>query len=109
MTTATHGFIRQIDRAAIYISHNWLKVFLVAYGAWVLMPFLAPPLMQIGATGPANALYTFYSFFCHQLPERSLFFFGPKPMYTLQEIGQIWPTTNAIILRQFVGNAEMGW
>jgi len=30
-------------------------------------------------------------------------------MYSLQEIGAVWPTDNAIILRQFVGNAEMGW
>ena len=66
-------------------------------------------LVQFGASGPAEAIYSLYSLFCHQLPERSLFFFGPKPMYTLQEIGQVWPTDNAQILRQFIGNAQMGW
>lgn len=106
---ATRGFIKTIDRASIYIARNWLAVFLVAYGIWVLTPFVAPILMEVGASGPANAIYSIYSLFCHQLPERSLFFFGPKPMYSLAEIGKVWPTDNAIILRQFVGNEAMGW
>jgi uncharacterized membrane protein len=105
----TRGIIKAVDRATLYVSRNWLTVFLVVYGIWVLTPLTAPLLMQVGATGPANAVYLIYSMFCHQLPERSFFFFGPKPMYSLQEIARVWPTDNAIILRQFVGNAEMGW
>jgi len=106
---ASRGLIKSVDRATLYISRNWLIVFLIVYGIWVLTPITAPILMQMGATGPANAVYLIYSMFCHQLPERSFFLFGPKPMYTLQEIASVWPTDNAIILRQFVGNAEMGW
>ena len=112
MTTsypASRGLIKTVDRATLYVSRNWLVVFLVFYGVWVLAPLTAPLLMQLGATGPASAVYLIYSLFCHQLPERSFFFFGPKPMYNLQEIGAVWPTDNAIILRQFVGNAQMGW
>ena len=112
MTTsypASRGLIKTVDRATLYVSRNWLVVFLVFYGVWVLAPLTAPLLMQLGATGPASAVYLIYSLFCHQLPERSFFFFGPKPMYSLQEIGAVWPTDNAIILRQFVGNAQMGW
>ena len=106
---ASRGLIKSVDRATLYISRNWLIAFLIVYGVWVLTPITAPILMQMGATGPANAVYLIYSLFCHQLPERSFFFFGPKPMYSLQEIASVWPTDNAIILRQFVGNAEMGW
>ena len=106
---ASRGLIKSVDRATLYISRNWLIAFLIVYGVWVLTPITAPILMQVGATGPANAVYLIYSMFCHQLPERSFFFFGPKPMYSLQEIASVWPTDNAIILRQFVGNAEMGW
>jgi uncharacterized membrane protein len=65
--------------------------------------------MQAGATGPANGVYFIYSFFCHQLPERSLFFFGPQTMYSLDQIGAVWSTENQLVLRQFIGNPEMGW
>ena len=106
---AIRGMVKQIDRAAIAFAQDWLKYFVIVYGIWVLAPFAAPVLMQVGATGPAQAVYNIYSLFCHQLPERSLFFFGPKPMYGLQEIGQVWSTANANVLRQFIGNGQMGW
>lgn len=103
------GLVKTIDRAALFVARDWLKLFIVGYGLWVLLPFAAPPLMAAGATAPAQAIYALYSLFCHQLPERSLFLFGPKPMYTLPEIGQYWSTENAVVLRQFVGNASIGW
>lgn len=57
-----------------------------------------------------NAIYFIYSFFCHQLPERSFFFFGERSMYSLAEIQATWQnTTNPMILRQFTGNESMGW
>ena len=60
--------------------------------------------------GAANAIYTFYSFQCHQLPERSYFLFGPKAMYSLPEIQAAWQNTNnPIILRKFIGNETLGW
>jgi uncharacterized membrane protein len=89
---------------------HWFVVFMVVYGAWVLTPFLAPLFMQMGWEGPGRAIYLFYSFFCHQLPERSLFLFGPRSMYTLEEIQSAWQNTaNPLLLRQFIGNADMGW
>jgi uncharacterized membrane protein len=30
-------------------------------------------------------------------------------MYSLDQIGQVWSTDSQLVLRQFVGNAEMGW
>ncbi len=65
--------------------------------------------MHIGATGPADALYFFYSFLCHQLPERSIFFFGPQPMYSYAQIKAVWPLDGFEGLRQFIGNPEMGY
>lgn len=54
--------------------------------------------------------YFIYSFFCHQLPERSFFLSGQKAMYSLPEIQVVWQnTTNPMLLRQFVGNESMGW
>jgi uncharacterized membrane protein len=80
------------------------------YGAWVFIPFSAPLFMHLGWTSIGKAIYFVYSFFCHQLPERSFFFFGEKSMYSLAEIQTAWQnTTNPMILRQFTGNELMGW
>ena len=66
--------------------------------------------MKLGWSGAGNAVYFVYSFFCHQLPERSFFFFGEKTMYPLSEIQSIWQdTANPMILRKFIGNETMGW
>ncbi len=98
-----------VDRFAAWTGRHWLSLFLVVYGAWVLAPFLAPLFMRMGAIAPALGLYTIYSYFCHQLPERSLFFFGPQPMYSLAQIKAAWPLDGFDGLRQFVGNSAMGY
>lgn len=93
-----------------WISNHWFGTFLIIYGIWVWLPFLAPMLMNLGLTSAGNIVYFIYSFFCHQLPERSLFFFGEKTMYPLAEIQTAWQdTSNPMILRKFVGNEAMGW
>lgn len=93
-----------------WISNHWFAVFLLAYGIWVWLPFLAPVLMKLGWQGAGNAIYFIYSFFCHQLPERSFFFFGQKTMYSLREIQAAWQdTADPMILRKFIGNEAMGW
>lgn len=66
--------------------------------------------MQAGYERAGHAIYTFYSTQCHQLPQRSFFLFGPRPMYTLAEVQAAWiDTDNPAILRQFTGSPEMGW
>lgn len=109
VSPTTRNIIKSIDLGVLFFVKHWLALFLIIYGAWVLAPFLAPVFMHNGWTDAGNALYFVYSFFCHQLPERSLFFFGPQTMYSLQDIGKVWSTENQLVLRQFVGNADMGW
>jgi len=93
-----------------WLRRYWLEIFLVIDGLWVFTPFLAPLLMHIGWDGAGKAIYFVYSFFCHQLPERSFFLFGPKSMYSLSEIQAAWQDTiNPMILRKFTGNEIMGW
>ncbi len=88
----------------------WFTLFGVVAGLYVILPFLAPVFMAIGWSGAGKAIYFIYSFLCHQLPERSYFLFGPKIMYSLPEIQAAWQNTNnPLILRQFIGNPEMGW
>ncbi len=109
VSPTTRSIIKGVDSVALFIVKHWLALFLIVYGAWVWAPFLAPFFMENGMTGAGNGLYFIYSFFCHQLPERSLFFYGTQTMYSLEQIGQVWSTENQLVLRQFVGNPEMGW
>jgi uncharacterized membrane protein len=89
---------------------KWFLAFVVVYGLWVWMPFLAPLFARLGLNGPANAIYFVYSFFCHQLPERSYFLFGSQVSYSLAEIQAVWiDTVNPLLLRKFTGTAAMGW
>jgi uncharacterized membrane protein len=98
------------DRWIYRLSRNWILIFGVIFGIWVGLPLLPPFFMSMGWDGMAKAIYLLYSFQCHQLPQRSFFFFGSKDMYSLSEIQAAWQnTTNPLILRQFTGNPELGW
>ena len=92
------------------LTHRWFKIFLISYGLWIWLPFTAPLFMHMGWGGAGRVIYFIYSFFCHQLPERSFFFFGPKTMYSLAQIQSVWQnTSNPLVLRKFIGNMDMGW
>ncbi len=105
----TARFVLSVDRLVLNLARHWLLYVNVVLGALVLVPFIAPVLMAVGATAPAQAIYLFYSFLCHQLPERSYFLFGPKVSYSLAEIGRVWPYQDMLTLREFIGTVDMGW
>lgn len=93
-----------------WIGTHWFETFLILYGLWIFLPYFAPIFMHRGWTGAGKIIYFIYSFLCHQLPERSFFWFGEKTMYSLNEIQNAWQNTiNLMILRQFIGNETMGW
>ena len=99
-----------LDRILYYLGRYWILFFGLLFGAYVWLPFIAPVLMHGGWSGAGRTIYFIYSFLCHQLPERSFFLFGPKTMYPLSKIQAVWQNTlNPIVLRQFIGNAQMGW
>jgi len=92
------------------LAKRWFMVFVIVFGLWVWTPFLAPLFMRLSWETPAKIIYTIYSFFCHQLPERSYFFFGSQVSYSLSEIQSAWmDTINPLLLRKFIGTPEMGW
>ncbi len=97
------------DRAG-WASRHWFFLFGFIFGIWVWVPFLAPVFMHVGWTSAGRAIYFIYSFFCHQLPERSFFLFGSMPMHSLGQIeAASINSSNAFVLRRFIGNASMGW
>ncbi len=100
----------QTGGLGVTLLRNWFAVLSILYGAFVVLPFLAPVFMKFGLDQWGNAIYWMYSFVCHQLPQRSWFLFGAQPSYSLTAIQAAWQNTNdPMILRQFIGNAEMGW
>jgi uncharacterized membrane protein len=97
-------------QVVLWLSRHWLAVFNIAWGIFVILPWLAPILMRLGLTGPAQAIYFGYSFVCHQLPERSYFLFGSQVTYPLAQINHVWPgANNPLTLRRFIGGAQFGY
>lgn len=110
VTPSPRPSLTRLERWIYYLSHRWIYAFGIVMGLYVGLPFLAPVFMKLGWDTPARLIYLVYSFLCHQLPERSYFLFGHKFTYSLPEIQSAWQNTiNPAILRQFIGNPEMGW
>lgn len=121
----------RINRTLFWATKNWLRIVLFFVGLYATMPFVAPTLMQLGITGPANILYTFYSPMCHQFAFRSIFFYGEQTFYPREiagtdlqpyesyaaEIDGLNPGTSPrdftpdffFPAREFRGNEEMGY
>lgn len=108
MTSMPIAYPQPVSRGA-WIGRHWLGVFNVAFGAFVLLPFAAPVLMALNAQSLARVLYFVYSFVCHQLPERSWFLFGPNFTFPLARFVELTGSANPLVLREFIGNAEMGF
>lgn len=99
-----------MKRVVLGLARHWLLFVNLLVAVWVVLPWLAPVFMHLGWSSAGKAIYLFYSFQCHQLPERSFFLFGRQAMYSLAEIQAAWQTTtDPFILRQFIGSPEMGW
>lgn len=103
-----------INRFANGVARHWLAIFNVVVAIFVGLPFLAPALMHVGATGPATLLYRIYAPTCHQLPERSIFLFGREAFYTVQQLeaDEFVPAGLNIFQRESLrwpGSADAGW
>jgi uncharacterized membrane protein len=89
---------------------RWITVYLVLLGILLVMPFLAPIFMYAGLTSIGGFIYFFYSFLCHQLPERSFFMYGSQVMYSLDELQRAGADVGSLLsLRKFIGTPELGW
>lgn len=108
--TATDAqFHHWADRLVLFCLRHWLALLLTPMLIFVTLPFLAPVALHNGWTATGQTIYWLYRPFCHQLPQRSWFLFGPKLTYTLDEINQVYPYTDPWQLRLFYGTPQMGW
>jgi uncharacterized membrane protein len=100
------------DRQIYHLSRHWLAVFIFLVGLYIALPILAPVLMAKGAPEVGRWIYVLYRPACHQLPERSFFLFGAKPVYTLDELwalGAVDRSDDIFVRQRFVGNPEVGF
>jgi uncharacterized membrane protein len=103
-----------VDRLAGGIARNWLALACAAIVLFIGVPFLAPVFMEAGLEGPARLIYLIYRPTCHQLPDRSFFFFGPKHVYDVQELETAGAVPSGLdsfqrLLLRFPGNEELGY
>ncbi len=119
-TGRTRDLVIGLDRVILSVARHWLLFINLAIFVYVGLPFMAPVLMQTGATGPARAIYGLYGGLCHQLGYRSWFLFGERAAYP-RDIFQAYAGIDPDATgpggypqglqdsRAFVGNERMGW
>ncbi len=110
VTGRTRDLVILIDRLLLGLARHWLLVVNTLLGLYVGLAVLAPALMAIGFTGLGRAIYLFFAFQCHQLPQRSYYLFsqaGGIQTYSLDRV-LAWGA-NPGNLRAFVGNPEIGF
>lgn len=102
---------RLANNLVIGMARHWLLIFNVAWSVFLILPFLAPILMQLGFEGPARGIYMLYTIFCHQLPDHSYFLFGRTPVPQDAELiaGGMAATANLWAQRSFIGGPDIGW
>lgn len=106
-------FVVGVQAVVAFLTRHWLFFLNGFFAALILGALLAPIFMQMGLTGVGRVTYVVYSFTCHQLPERSYFFFTPNGTITTYDKQQVIAdgadTTNLLTFREYVGSSEMGW
>jgi uncharacterized membrane protein len=101
-----------LDKLVFWLAKHWLLLVNLVIAIYGGLPVLAPILMGLGYTRPAEIIYTFYKPQCHQLPQRSFFLFGPQLVYsleTLQELLGPEMLADDSLARAFIGNAALGY
>jgi uncharacterized membrane protein len=101
--------VPKVDRGARWLARHWLLLANLCFGLFAAGTLLAPVLMWLGLDLPARMVYRFYSFFCHQLPERSYFLFGPHGVDTYSRAQVLAWGADPGYLRGFIGNPQVGF
>lgn len=111
--TIARALIRGLQSFADMMTRKWLWVINGFFALLLTGAIVTPILMRVGLTEPAKVMYTIYSFTCHQLPERSYFFFTPQGFMTTYEKDEVVAAgadpSNVLTMREFVGSADFGY
>ncbi|MCA9881414.1 MAG: DUF2085 domain-containing protein [Anaerolineae bacterium] len=102
----------RVVRYTHWILQNWVGVFLIGFGLFNLLPFIAPIMAKLGIQLFADLIYTLYAPLCHQMAQRSFFLFGSQIMYSPEQLPITLTdnlTTTMLTLKYFQGNDAIGW
>jgi uncharacterized membrane protein len=101
----------RIDLAVHRFARHWLLLCNVLVALYVALTLAAPLLMHLGHTGAGRLIYLAFRPQCHQLPERSLFLFGEKSSYTLEELvaADVLPGLSLRERAAFLGSERQGY
>jgi len=109
VASESQSALKWYERFDLWLSRHWLALFNTFIGVIVVTPCLAPLFMRLGLADIADRIYFLYTILGHQLPQRSIFLFGPRLMYSLPEITAITQSLDPLALKQFIGNTAIGW
>ncbi len=113
-----HTWRLRLNRGLLAFARHWLAVFNLIVFSYAALPFTAPVLMKAGATSAADAIYTLYSPFCHQLGFRSWFLFGEQAAYPTERAGSAGQSfaeatglseEDYLSAREYRGNERVGY
>lgn len=101
----------RIDAAVHRLARHWLLLCNVLVALYLALPLAAPVLMAGGHSGAGRLIYLAFRPQCHQLPERSLFLFGEKASYTLEELvaAGVLPGLSLRERATFLGSERLGY
>jgi len=115
-TSSQQAWANRLNRGVFWLACHWLAVFNVLVGIFIGGALLPPVFLKLGSPGVANVLYAIYRPLCHQYSFRSWFFFGSQltdpldpPIYMSTFIERKGFMEDMNALRQFTGNANMGY
>jgi uncharacterized membrane protein len=107
------------DGISLWLSRHYLALFNILVFLYLGFSLLAPILMKVGATTPAQVIYRAYGFVCHQFAFRSWFLFGEQSVYPRAEAAVPGLITyqqatgldgyDLLAARSFVGNSQLGY
>lgn len=85
--------------------HWFVAIFLLIY---TIIPILSPVFFYLGLNRYGWWIQTIYKFLCHQRPERSIFLFGSKFTYSIEELNT-YGYKEIILGYVFAGNNDLGY
>lgn len=111
LSPAARRFILWVDRFALFVGQHWLPLVILGLVVFNGLAFLAPILMHLGLTAPAQLIYLAYRLTCHQLAYRTYFLFGAQPVYTLDQLrAALAPASEDLAYwTNFQGNPILGY
>lgn len=105
-TGCTRDIVVVLDKLIYIITRRWLLLANTFWVIFIALPLLAPVLMANGFPQFGQLIYQAYAPHCHQLPERSYFFYGKQYYYTLPELGQL---VGPDVPPRYIGDAQIGY